>query len=167
MIKKVIAMIAKSITSVIYFMIAVLISITLLPFVLGYKPVVVLSGSMESVYPTGSMIYYKSVDFKDIKKGDAITFKLGGATLATHRVIEKDNENQEFITKGDNNTTIDTKPVPYEAVVGKTGKIVIPYMGFIVTHIKEIPIVITLGMVLIICSILSPKKKKARSTCKE
>ena len=167
MIKKVIAMIAKSITSIIYFMIAVLISITILPFVLGYKPVVVLSGSMESAYPTGSMIYYKSVDFKDIKEGDAITFRLDGGTLVTHRVVQKDNEEQIFTTKGDNNETVDTQPVPYEAVAGRTGKIVIPYMGFIVSNIKEIPIVITLGMVLIICSILNPQKKKARSTCKE
>jgi signal peptidase I, archaeal type len=168
MTKKVITMGAKIIASVIYFMIAFFISITLIPFVIGYKPVVVLSGSMEPTYPIGSMIYYKSLDFADIKEGDAITFRLGGGTLVTHRVIQKDDEKQVFTTKGDNNETVDTEPVPYQTVVGRTGKIIIPYVGFIASHIKEIPIVITLGMVLIICSILSPTKEKVRkSICEE
>lgn len=141
--------------------------IILIPFLMGHKPVVVLSGSMEPVYPVGSMIYYTPSDFNDIKVGDAITFKLGGGALVTHRVIEKNNENQEFTTKGDNNETVDTKPVSYEMVVGKTGSVVIPYIGFISTYIKEIPIVITLGMVLIICSMLSSSKGKERHICKE
>ena len=168
MIKKAILVISRIISSAIYFMIAALVGITLIPFVLGYKPVVVLSGSMKPAYPIGSMIYYKVADFEDIKVGDAITFKLGGGALATHRVIQKDAENQVFTTKGDNNATADTNPVSYEAVVGRTGTMVIPYAGYIGNFIKEIPIMITLGMVLIICSILSPNKEKARrSICKE
>ena len=167
MTKKVIVAVSKIISSAIYFIIAIFMAIILIPFVAGYKPVVVLSGSMEPAYPIGSIIFYKPLDFNDIKVGDAITFKLGGGALATHRVIEKDNENQKFTTKGDNNTTVDIKPVSYEAVVGKTGKIVIPYIGFISTYIKEIPIVITLGIVLIICSMLSSSKEKARHICKE
>ena len=167
MTKKVIVYVSKIISSAIYFIMAIFLAIILIPFVMGYKPVVVLSGSMEPAYPVGSIIYYKPMDFNDIKVGDAITFKLGGGALATHRVIEKDDEKQEFTTKGDNNTTVDIKPVSYESVVGKTGKIVIPYIGFISTHIKKIPMVIMLGTVLIICSMLSSSKEKARRICKE
>ena len=44
------------------------------PMVAGYKPVVVLSGSMEPTYHVGSVIYYKSTSFADIQEGDAVTF---------------------------------------------------------------------------------------------
>ena len=166
MTKKVIVALSKIISSAIYFIIAIFMATILIPFVIGYKPVVVLSGSMEPAYPVGSIIYYKPLDFNDIKVGDAITFKLGGGALATHRVIEKDSEKQEFTTKGDNNTSADIKPVSYESVVGRTGGIFIPYIGFISTYIKKIPIVIMLGIVLIICSMLSSSKEKERRICK-
>ena len=166
--KKVISIISKIISGVIYLMIIIAACITLLPFIAGYRPVVVLSGSMEPSYPVGSMIYYKASSFEDIKEGDAITFKLGGGALATHRVIQKDNENQEFTTKGDNNQTEDVQPISYEAVVGKTGKIAIPYVGFIGSYTREVPIMIILGGVLFLCSILSPAKtKKGESVCKK
>ena len=168
MVKKVISIISKVISGVIYFMIAIAVCITLLPFAMGYKPVIVLSGSMEPTYPVGSLIYYKASNFGDIEEGDAITFRLGGGALATHRVIRKNNDDQEFITKGDNNQTEDVQPISYEAVAGKTGNIAIPYVGFIGIYIKEIPIIIALGGVLIICSVLSPEKKEeGESICKQ
>ena len=44
------------------------------PMVLGYHPVVVLSGSMEPTYHVGSVIYYKATPFEQINVGDPITF---------------------------------------------------------------------------------------------
>ena len=129
----------------------------------GYKPVVVLTGSMEPTYPVGSVIYYKATEYKDINVGDAITFGIGEDSLATHRVIGKDDTNQEFRTKGDNNPTEDINPVIYANVAGKTAKIAIPYAGIISTHLKEIPIIIMIVTVLIICSILTPEKRKDKS----
>ena len=163
MIRKAITLASKIVVGTIYLMVAITVSITVLPFVMGHKPVIVLSGSMEPVYPVGSMIYYKSSDFEDIKEGDVITFRLGGGTLATHRVIRKDDENQEFITKGDNNQSEDVEPVSYEAVAGKTQKVVIPYVGFIGQYIKEIPIMVALGGLLIVCSMLIPAKDTRRA----
>ena len=168
MAKEVILIVLKIISNIIYLMVAITVSITLLPFVLGYKPVVVLSGSMEPQYPVGSIIYYKNTDFVHINVGDAITFKLGGGALATHRVIQKDSENQLFITKGDNNQSVDVQPVVAEAVVGKTGKIAIPYAGFVCSYIKALPIITAMGVILIICAISSPEKKKTgRGVCRE
>ena len=129
----------------------------------GYRPVVVLSGSMEPTYPVGSVIYYKTAEYADISVGDAITFGIGEGSLATHRVIEKDDTNQEFRTKGDNNPTEDPNPVIYANVAGKTAKIAIPYAGIISTHLKEIPVIIMIGAVLIICSILTPEKRKPKA----
>jgi len=47
------------------------------PILFGYRPVAVLSGSMEPAYPVGSIIYYKAADFNEINAGDAVTFKIG------------------------------------------------------------------------------------------
>ena len=159
MVKKVIVAASRGISGVIYFLIVIAAFITLVPLAMGYKPVAVLSGSMEPAYPVGSIIYYQAADFEEIEKGDAITFRLGGGALATHRVIQKDEEKQEFITKGDNNSTVDTAPVSAEAVVGKVGEVVIPYAGFVGIYIKEIPVIFIVGALLMICSILSPEKK--------
>ena len=138
--------------------------IALLPMVVGYRPVVVLSGSMEPTYPVGSVIYYKAAEYKDINVGDAITFVIGENSLATHRVIEKDDTNQEFRTKGDNNPTEDPNPVIYANVAGKTAKLAIPYAGIISTYLKEIPVIIAIGAVLIICSMLTTSKEKEDKT---
>ena len=168
MVKKVIGKISKIISGVIYIMIVVAIGVTLIPFVAGFRPVVVLSGSMEPTYPVGSMIYYRASNFENIDVGDAITFRLGGEALATHRVIKKDDINREFVTKGDNNQTEDVQPVAYENVVGKTSNVAIYYVGFIGIYIRKTPVIIGIGALLIVCAIVRPKDKKARrNTCEE
>ena len=54
----------------------------------GLTPYSVLSGSMESIYPTGSLIYVKAVEPEKLKVDDIITFKTQGGIVATHRIIE-------------------------------------------------------------------------------
>lgn len=54
----------------------------------GLNTYVVLSGSMEPTYHTGSLLYVKSVDPQDLRVGDPITFMLNEDTVATHRIIE-------------------------------------------------------------------------------
>jgi len=73
---------------------------------LGFQVYAVTSGSMEPTYPTGSLLYVKSVDVKELKVGDAITFLLDEKTVATHRIIEvlpdaDDPDVIRFRTKGD------------------------------------------------------------------
>lgn len=119
------------------------------PLVLGYHPVVVLSGSMEPTYHVGSVIYYKAASFEDINVGDPITFVgAEGGAMVTHRVIEKDESARAFGTEGDANGSPDPGMVPYTNVVGKASKISIPYGGYFVNYGKQ-PIVIGI-MVLIL-----------------
>ena len=70
------------------------------PLVLGYHPVVVLSGSMEPTYHVGSVIYYKAAPFDQINVGDPITFVgAEGGVMVTHRVVEKDESAMAFGTE--------------------------------------------------------------------
>lgn len=138
------------------------------PLVLGYKPVVVLSPSMVPDYPVGSITYYKAVTPESIQVGDAITFKFGDNSLATHRVVEKDEANRAFTTKGDNNTTPDPSPVSYDEVVGKTMAFALPYAGFVAREITgKWYIVGGLAVILLIDMMLPAKKKPAKGASRE
>ena len=89
------------------------------PNVFGYKPFIVLSGSMEPTIMTGDIAIIKSCDRDELKVGDIIAFR-NGTSVITHRIVEiseKDGE-KVFITKGDNNNTEDRYPVSLSRVEG-------------------------------------------------
>lgn len=120
------------------------------PMVLGYHPVVVLSGSMEPTYHVGSVIYYKAVPFEQINVGDPITFVgAEGGAMVTHRVVEKDESARAFGTEGDANDGRDPGMVPYTNVVGKASKISIPYGGYFVNYGKQ-PFVIGIMVAILL-----------------
>ena len=84
--------------------------------VVGLQPFVVLSGSMEPTYHVGSLIYVKSVDYKELKVGDPITFMISENTVATHRIIEvlpdeEDPDTLRYFTQGDANDVPDGSSV--------------------------------------------------------
>ncbi len=129
------------------------------PMVAGCRPVVVLSGSMEPTYHVASVIYYKSAPFNKINNGDPITFRAGENSLVTHRVVEKREGAQEFVTKGDANPTNDPNPVSYQNVVGKALPFSIPYAGYFVDFGKK-PVVIGVMAVILIGGILTDQLVK-------
>lgn len=104
---------------------------------LGLDLYVVLSGSMEPTYQTGSVIYVKDVDTSELEIGDAITYSLDGEIVATHRIIEKfmDNGTVSFQTKGDANEIEDGVPVSEDMVIGKP-VFTIPKLGYLVTYMQ-------------------------------
>ena len=79
-----------------------------IPSFFGWKPFIVLSGSMETEIFPGDIVVVKEIDAKDLKENDVIAFK-SGDIVVTHRVIEiKEDEGLvKYITKGDNNNTRD------------------------------------------------------------
>lgn len=94
------------------------------PSVLGYSSFRVLSGSMEPVIPTDSMIVVKKTPPSEIAPGDVISFyssdpALGGA-VNTHRVVsvEKDSGIYIFTTKGDANVIVDEFKTTSNDVIG-------------------------------------------------
>ncbi|MCL2488278.1 MAG: signal peptidase I [Oscillospiraceae bacterium] len=70
--------------------------------VLGFKPIVILSGSMEPYILTDAVILVKTSDFYSLKKDDVITFR-NGVTRITHRIVDiiEDSDGRRLITKGD------------------------------------------------------------------
>ena len=103
----------------------------LVPELFGIRPMVVQSGSMEPSYPVGSVVYVKNCGADEVEEGDAISFYLSENTVVTHRVVEKDEENRCFYTKGDANDRVDEKPVTYEALIGRAVGVV-PLLGYAV-----------------------------------
>lgn len=104
----------------------------------GLDIYVVLSGSMEPEYQTGSVIYVKETDPAELEVRDVITFRLNGDTIATHRIIEVTEVDGEtaFRTKGDANDLEDGTAVPASQVIG-TPVFTIPYLGYLVTYIQS------------------------------
>ena len=64
------------------------------PDFFGYKPFIVLSGSMEPSIMTGDMVFVKETDPDSLKVGDVIAYKSGSAVV-THRIVEVKSENGE------------------------------------------------------------------------
>ena len=106
-----------------------------IPSLFGYKPLIVLTGSMEPTYKVGSIIYYKKVSQNELKVGDAITFKLSDGSFVSHRIVDFIGDN--YITKGDANNAHDANPVNYKNVVGKDAKISIPYLGYFIKIVNS------------------------------
>ncbi|MCI9281335.1 MAG: signal peptidase I [Bacilli bacterium] len=90
------------------------------PSVFGYKPFMVLSGSMESNIHKGDLIITKETNPASLKIDDIIAFKDAAGTITTHRIIDiiEDSGETYFITKGDNNSTQDQNLVALEDVEG-------------------------------------------------
>ena len=91
------------------------------PRMMGYQIYTVVSGSMEPVIPTGSLVYIQNMKPEDVQKDDVIAFygAINGSSIITHRVVTNSTIMSEFITKGDANEENDMNPIPYSHFIGK------------------------------------------------
>ena len=90
-----------------------------IPSFFGWKPFIVLSGSMETEIYAGDVAVVKETDTASLKKGDIIAFK-SGEIVITHRIYDIIQEEGEtrYITKGDNNNAEDNGYVLPEQIEG-------------------------------------------------
>ena len=145
------------ITAVLVIM-AVLLAVLLVGVrLVGLQPYTVLSGSMEPTYHTGSLIYVKKVKPEEVEVGQAITFVLNeDLVVATHRVVEIDEENRCFYTKGDANENADGAPVHFNNLIG-IPVFSILYLGYVSNYIQSPPglyVAIAVGAVLLLMMFL-------------
>ena len=90
-----------------------------IPSFFGWKPFIVLSGSMETQINTGDLVIVKETDNNNLKEGDIVAFKTENVVI-THRIVEKteDEGKIQYKTKGDNNNTIDNGYITPEQIEG-------------------------------------------------
>jgi signal peptidase I len=102
----------------------------LLAVVLGYRPVVVVSGSMEPSISVGDVVLYEAGADTDVGPGSVVIFadpKVEDGTLI-HRVTDVDPVTGDLETKGDANASVDSGVVTASDMIG-VGRILVPYVG--------------------------------------
>lgn len=122
-------------------------------YILGYKFMIVSSGSMEPRLPVGSLIIVTPRDYDDLELGDIVTMNKGGYYL-THRINGKiydgvilsnpgeDGFDEEkwgkgyWYTKGDNSNTKDGAFYAEELVGVVYESHCFAWIGDVVTYIK-------------------------------
>ena len=136
-------------------------------FAVGIQPYVVESGSMEPAIKTKSVCFInKRANYKDMRVGDIIAFKLPNGASATHRIVEINESG--MITKGDANANVDSVVTTESTFVGKN-ILSIPKAGNIVKKVQTPRGKILIGTVVLLffaAGILigEPSKKKEKNT---
>lgn len=119
----------------------------------GYSFQLVLTESMKSEIPPGSLVVVKKVSAESIEKGDVITFMQTRQKSVTHKVVQvlpnyDQKGNYGFRTHGVDNPTWDRDITDESNVIGK---VVFHnfYLGVILTYVRARVWVIALVIVLI------------------
>ena len=89
------------------------------PSFFGWKPFIVLSGSMETEIMTGDLVVTREIDTSKLKVGDIVAFKKDGY-VTTHRIkeINEAEGQKQYITKGDNNNVEDEGYITDDMIEG-------------------------------------------------
>lgn len=92
-----------------------------IPKLFGINIYQIATGSMEPELPIGALIYVDGSDSDDIEVNDVISFYTGTdeTNITTHRVVEINDEEEYFVTKGDANDAPDANTVPFSHLIGK------------------------------------------------
>ena len=135
------------------------------PSIFGYKPFIVLSGSMETEIYKGDLVIVKNILPETLKVNDIIAFRDAEDTVTTHRIIDIVNKEgvNYFITKGDNNNTQDQNLVEYSDVEGKY-VLRIPGIGSIMNSLAKPTtiLIVLMGITLIFVIGFTISSKKQR-----
>jgi signal peptidase len=129
---KIIAKVFSTFVTVITAFIVIAAAIIIILFLLGNRPAVVLSGSMEPIVPTGSVAFVDTHD-TEVEEGDIVQYRLvdsnGEEIKVLHRIITV-NPDGTFVTKGDSNEVADMNSIDQSQICG-TYRGNIPGVGYI------------------------------------
>lgn len=105
------------------------------PSVFGYKPLTILSNSMQPTFDAGDVILINTEKSPTVK--DVITYKHPDGIIVTHRatnIVEKEGSTY-FEAKGDNNNVGDEILIPQEDILG-VQNVVIPKAGYVAEFVS-------------------------------
>ena len=122
-----------------------------IPSIFGYKPFIVLSGSMESELYKGDLAIVKNVDANTLKEKDIIAFRDADNYVVTHRIVEikTNNGSKQIITKGDNNNHEDSGTVSSDRVEGKYVYKISGFGNVLLLMQKPLTLVIILAIIIV------------------
>ena len=111
------------------------------PRLLGWRGVIVLSGSMEPALKVGGLAFVEpTTDAESVQVGDIIAFRSlkNPNQQISHRVIEivNDADGLRFRTKGDNSELPDQQLVPADNLLGKV-RFHLPYLGYAADKLRH------------------------------
>lgn len=159
MIKRII----KNIVNIVTYGCAAITVLLIILSLIGIRPYITISGSMEPNIKTGSVCFVNyGANYEDVEVDDVIAFKAGN-TLVTHRVLNFTENGIE--TKGDNNEDPDSIITNKNNFVGQT-LCSIPYAGYAIMFFKT-PIglsIITAILFLLIFANVKDCSKKSKTT---
>lgn len=118
--------IIKNIIFKIIYILVIIYLIIFIPMIWGYKPLVIVSGSMEPILKVGGILYYKTIPLDDYKVDDILVYRIPDHNVS-HRIVEINNNS--FLTKGDVNEYLDN-PVNIGQILGKGTNFSIPLIGY-------------------------------------
>lgn len=120
------------------------------PSIFGYKPMIVLTGSMEPTIKRGDLVLSKEVNATSLKVDDIISYRDNENAIITHRIVTITNgeDGLEFTTKGDANNTEDSIVIKENMIEGIYVNR-IPGLGTILEFIQT-PVGIVLVILIIV-----------------
>ena len=137
-----------------------------IPGILGYRPLIVLSGSMSPTFNYGDLIVIKDVDKSTLGKGDIVSFRDNKKNVTTHRISNVSTIGKNcFETKGDANNTKDLGIICYKDIEGKYLYRIVG-LGSVILFIQSpIGFVILMSFIIVLCIyiyMIDPKKNKKK-----
>ena len=146
--------------SYICYLLIIIYALVWAPNLFRYKPLVVLTGSMEPTIKTGSVLYYKEVPEEELKEGDIITFNVNNKYVS-HRIVSI--ENGSYETKGDANASPDAMKISYNNILGKDADISIPYAGYYVKFVGEHLYFLIVVIAILVSEFLLGDRKRVKT----
>ena len=121
-----------------------------IPKLFSITPYMVLSGSMEPVIPTGSLVYIS--ENETVQEGDIVAYEIGDVMPVVHRIVGHGDEG--YVTQGDANNAPDMNEVTDAQILGKC-VFTVPGAGYLLSSIRSHTIMIGSIVVPVIIPIVT------------
>ncbi len=141
-----------------------------IPSFFGWKPFIVLSGSIENEIKTGDMVFVKETNPNDLNENDIMAFKTNNNTAIIHKIakkiVTKDGE-IHFLTKDEKNN-VDNQNYVLENQIEGIYKFRIAKLGKIAIELqKPVYMVIVISIPLVYLAILQYIELKNKEKLKK
>jgi signal peptidase I len=140
--------------------------VTVLCLLLGVRPAVVISGSMEPGIPVGSLTIARTVPAEQVGVGDVVTVpRVHADGLVTHRVVATtpadDGRSTVLELQGDANRDADLQPY----VVTEVGHVLatVPGVGTLVQLLQQNVVAVVAGLLVLTVLVTAPVGRSGRT----